>query len=67
MTDQQQLFCDSIVDDLADALDLDEGTVGQEQIREIVERRIESYDSDRRESIIRDLSASLPRMVSEVI
>lgn len=67
MTDQQQLFCDSLIDELADKLDLDEGTIGQEQIREVVERRIESYDNERREQYIRALSESLPRLVSEVI
>lgn len=46
MTTDQQLFCDSLIDELADKLDLDEGTIGQEQIREVVERRIESHDAE---------------------
>ncbi|MFA5130471.1 MAG: hypothetical protein WC477_06200 [Patescibacteria group bacterium] len=48
MTTDQQLFCDSLVDDLADALDFDEDTVGHAQIKEIVERRIENHDIEMR-------------------
>lgn len=66
MTDQQQLFCDSLIDELADALDLDEGTVGQEQIREIVERRIEGHDSELLADWKRDMKRSFDGFVDRL-
>lgn len=66
MTDQQQLFCDSLIDDLADALDLDEGTVGQEQIREIVERRIEAHDDEALADWKRDMKRSFDGFVDRL-
>lgn len=66
MTDNQQLFCDSLIDELADALDLDEGTVGQEQIREIVERRIEGHDAETLADWKRDIKRSFDGFVDRL-
>lgn len=58
----QEMLVDNIIEDLKEL----EGERWN-KIRDKLESRIESYDSERREQIIRDLSASLPRIVSEVI
>lgn len=63
MTDQQQLFCDSLIDELADAMDLDEGTAGQERIREIVERRIENHDAELLATWKRNLTRDLANFI----
>ena len=46
ITKDQQLFCDSLIDELADKLDYDEDTIGHKQIEEIVNRRIENHDAE---------------------
>ena len=66
MTTDQQLFCDSLIDELADKLDLDEGTIGQEQIREVVERRIESHDAESLADWKRDIKRSFDGFVDRL-
>ena len=66
MTDNQQLFCDSLIDELADKLDLDEGTIGQEQIREVVERRMEAHDAEALADWKRDIKRSFDGFVDRL-
>jgi hypothetical protein len=66
MTTDQQLFCDSLIDELADKLDLDEGTIGQEQIREVVERRIEDHDAELLADFKRDIKRSFDGFVERL-
>lgn len=66
MTTDQQLFCDSLVDELSDKLDLDEGTIGQEQIREVVERRIEAHDAESLADWKRDIKRSFGDFVDRI-
>ena len=66
MTTDQQLFCDSLIDDLSDKLDLDEGTIGQEQIREVVERRIEAHDAEALADWKRDIKRSFDGFVERL-
>ena len=66
MTTDQQLFCDSLVDELSDKLDLDEGTIGQEQIREVVERRMEGHDAESLADWKRDIKRSFDGFVERL-
>ena len=66
MTTDQQLFCDSLIDELANKLDLDEGTIGQEQIREVVESRIEAHDAESLADWKRDIKRSFDGFVDRL-
>ena len=71
MTTDQQLFCDSLIDDLADYIAGEfggfyEGSEEHAKIKEIVERRIEAHDAESLADWKRDIKRSFDGFVERL-
>lgn len=67
LRDYQRVLVDNILEDIADITGFDRSCLDMERIEAKLESRIVAYDNERRDQIIRDLSASLPRLVEGII